>query len=73
MNIPAVSAKGVEIFKDFLLVSLEHGVEGLWMDGGGGGDAVVGDPGVVQHGLGPRLSGINGPSRIPGRLGARPA
>ena len=72
-DIPAVSAKGVEIFEDFLLVSLQHGVEGLWMDGGRGGDAVVGDPGVVQHGLGPRLPRDAGPSRVPRRLGARPA
>ena len=54
-------------------MSREHGVEGLWMDGGRGGDAVVGDPGVVQHGLGPRLPRVAGPSRVPRRLGARPA
>ena len=64
-DIPAVSAKGVEIFKDFLLVSLKDGVKGLWMDGGGGGDAVVGDPGVVEHRLGPRLTRVNRPTRIP--------
>ena len=51
-------------------MSLEHGVEGLGMYGGRGGDAVVGDPGVVQHCLRPRLPGVNRPSRIPGRLGA---
>ena len=51
-------------------MSLEHGVEGLWMDGGRRGDAVVGDPGVVQHRLRPRLPGVNRPSRIARRLGA---